>query len=311
MSVKNLSIVLFLLIFASLSAFAQEDTPPFEGENLILATTTSTYDSGLLDYLLPFFTQQTGASVDVIAVGTGQALEIGRNGDADVVLVHARASEDAFVCEGYAQARYDVMYNDFIIVGDATDPANIGGMTDATAALALIAESEATFVSRGDDSGTHSKEKSLWAAAEITPEGGWYNSAGQGMGAVLTLTEELQGYTLTDRATYIARQAEGLTLEILVEGDTLLFNPYGVMAVNPELHPTVKAELAQAFVDWLIAPETQVLIGEFTLEGQTLFFPSSAPYLEAQLAAAIEAGDATPAPEDAEPAEVVDPCAAD
>lgn len=242
---------------------------------LILATTTSTEDSGLLEYILPDFEAKYNAEVDVIAVGTGQALELGQKGDADVVLVHARAREDQFVADGYGTARYDVMYNDFIVVGPTADPAGIKGMTDAAAAFARIAETGSTFVSRGDDSGTHSKEKAIWTAAEITPEGEWYISAGQGMGEVLTMSDEMGAYTLSDRATYVARQATGLTLEILVEGDPILFNPYGVIPVNPEKHPNINAGLGQAFADWITSLETQELILSFKLNDQSLFTPDS------------------------------------
>jgi tungstate transport system substrate-binding protein len=242
---------------------------------LILATTTSTEDSGLLEYILPDFEAKYNADVDVIAVGTGQALELGQNGDADVVLVHARAREDAFVADGYGTARYDVIYNDFILVGPAADPAGIRGMTEAAAAFAQMAEKGSTFVSRGDDSGTHSKEKAIWTAAGITPEGDWYLSAGQGMGEVLTMSEEMGAYTLSDRATYVARQATGLKLEFLVEGDPILFNPYGVIPVNPQKHPNVNAELAQAFADWITSLETQELIASFQVNGQALFTPDS------------------------------------
>jgi tungstate transport system substrate-binding protein len=253
-----------------------------DSQRLILATTTSTEDSGLLDYILPDFEEKNNAEVDVIAVGTGQALELGAAGDADVVLVHARAREDAFVEEGNGTQRYDVMYNDFVIVGPADDPAGIQGMESAVEAFQTIASAEATFISRGDDSGTHTKELAIWEDAELTPEGDWYISAGQGMGEVLTMSEEQQGYTLSDRATYLARQAEDLTLEILVEGDDILLNPYGVIPVNPEQHPNVNAELAQAFVDWIISVETQELIASYQINGQQLFFPDSEAWNAAQ-----------------------------
>ncbi|MCL4250887.1 MAG: substrate-binding domain-containing protein [Anaerolineae bacterium] len=256
---------------------------PAEASNrLILATTTSTEDSGLLDSILPNFESTYNATVDVIAVGTGQALELGANGDADVVLVHARAREDAFVADGNGTQRYDVMYNDFVIVGPAEDPAGISGMTSAAEAFQTIARAEATFISRGDDSGTHTKERQIWDAAGVTPEGDWYVSAGQGMGEVLTMAEEQPGYTLSDRATYLARQEAGLTLEILVEGDQSLFNPYGVIPVNPEVHPNVNAALAQTFVDWLTSVETQALIASFEINGRQLFFPDSEAWRAAQ-----------------------------
>lgn len=262
------------LILVGTNASAQDD----DAQRLILATTTSTYDSGLLDYILPDFEATYNADVDVISVGTGQAIALGESGDADVLLVHARAREDAFVEAGHGLIRYDVMYNDFIIVGPSEDPAGIRGMTVATEALAKIAESGASFVSRGDDSGTHTKELSVWEAAAITPEGDWYISSGQGMGEVLTMSAEMQGYTLSDRATYLARESEGLALEILVEGDPILFNPYGVIPVNPELHPNVNAEMAQAFAHWIISLPTQDLIASFQVNGSPLFTPDSVPY---------------------------------
>jgi tungstate transport system substrate-binding protein len=267
--------VLLLLALAACGGAAEEEAQT--GGTLLLATTTSTEDSGLLNFILPDFTAQTGATVEVVAVGTGQALQIGRDGNADVVLVHARASEDQFMDEGHGVRREDVMYNDFIIVGPPEDPAGIGGGQDAAAALAQIAQAGAPFVSRGDDSGTHSKEKAVWAAAGIEPAGDWYISAGQGMGAVLTMADELPAYTLTDRATYLARTLEGTNLVILVEGDPLLFNPYGVIAVNPDKGAHIQADLANQFIDWLISPETQAQIGEFGVAefGSPLFVPDA------------------------------------
>ncbi|MFN8453809.1 MAG: substrate-binding domain-containing protein [Anaerolineae bacterium] len=263
---------------------------------LVLATTTSTQDSGLLDVILPDFETRYGADVEVIAVGTGQALELGKNGDADVVLVHARKQEDAFVADGFGVNRQDVMYNDFIIVGPPSDPAGIKGMTDAGAAFSKIAETNSSFISRGDNSGTHTKEISIWEASQLPlieaasvisperkvkqPEGDWYQSVGQGMGAVLTIAGEQQAYTLSDRATFLARQQEGLDLEILVEGDSRLFNPYGVIAVNPEKHPTVNTGGAEAFIEWITSVETQKLIGQYGQDkfGQSLFVPDSAAW---------------------------------
>lgn len=256
---------------------------PAEGEpsRLILATTTSTYDSGLLDYILPDFQDKHNAEVDVIAVGTGQALEMGEAGDADVLLVHARAREEAFVEAGHGTARYDVMYNDFVIIGPPEDPAGVQGMESASDAFATIAEQGATFISRGDDSGTHTKEKAIWAEAGIEPSGDWYQAAGQGMGAVITLAEEQQAYTLSDRATYLARKAEGLTLEVLVEGDAILFNPYGVIPVNPEKSEGINNELANQFVEWLTSVETQELIASYERNGSQLFYPDSEAWHEA------------------------------
>jgi tungstate transport system substrate-binding protein len=251
---------------------------------LILATTTSTEDSGLLNYILPEFEQLTGVTVDVIAVGTGQALKLGEDGNADVLLVHARAREDEFMAAGHGVRREDVMYNDFVIVGPDDDPAGIRGMTNAGDAFKLISESEAPFVSRGDDSGTHSKEKAIWSAARIEPAGDWYISAGQGMGAVLTMAAEQQAYTLSDRATYLARLKEDLELSILVEDDPILFNPYGVIAVNPDKNPAIQNELANQFIDWIISVPTQEMIGQFGVEdfGQPLFVPDSTIWREAQ-----------------------------
>lgn len=269
----------------------REDAEPAESDavsgdetRLILATTTSTDDSGLLDVILPDFEAEYSVSVDVVAVGTGQALELGRNGDADVVLVHARAREDDFVDNGYGTERADVMFNDFVIIGPAEDPAGISGMEDASDALAQIAESEASFISRGDDSGTHTKELGIWEEAGITPEGDWYVSAGQGMGSVLTMSNEQQAYTLTDRGTYIARQAEGLDLEIMVEGDSQLANPYGVIPVVPENRPLGESELPEQFVEWLTSVETQEMIADYQVEGQQLFFPDSEAYRTANSA---------------------------
>jgi len=249
---------------------------PEPAEGLILATTTSTYDSGLLEAILPDFEQANKVKVRVIAVGTGQAIKTAEQGDADVILVHARAREDKFVAEGYGVNRQDVMYNDFVIVGLKDDPAGIQGMTDAAVALAKIAEVEATFASRGDESGTHSKEKAIWEKAGIESSGDWYLSLGQGMGATLTFANEKGAYTLTDRGTYLSRQ-EGLGLLILVEGDPILFNSYGVIAVNPEKHPHVKHELALKFIEWLTAVDTQEKIGEFGKDrfGMPLFTPDS------------------------------------
>lgn len=289
---KTFTLLLLLLTLAlaacggagTPAAEAPADTPteaaPAEPQVLRLATTTSTDDSGLLNYILPDFESKYNATVEVVAVGTGQALELGANGDADVVLVHARSREDQFVADGNGTARYDVMYNDFVIIGPAADPAGIAGGSDAAAALTAIASSESTFVSRGDDSGTHTKELSVWAAAGIEPAGDWYQSAGQGMGEVITIANEQQAYTLSDRATYLARKLEGLDLEIVVEGDAVLFNPYGVIPVNPEKHEGINAELAMQFVEWLTSVETQELIGTFGVAeyGAPLFTPDSAAW---------------------------------
>jgi tungstate transport system substrate-binding protein len=273
------------------------DTPePSEPQAMILATTTSTENSGLLAYILPDFEQEYGVQVDVIAVGTGQALKLGEDGNADVLLVHARAREDAFMDAGHGSRREDVMYNDFVIVGPADDPAGVRGMTDAAEAFQQLAQAEGTFVSRGDDSGTHTKEKAIWQAAGIEPAGDWYISAGQGMGAVLTMADEQQAYTLSDRATYLARTLEGIELEILVEGDPVLFNPYGVIAINPDKGAHIKVDLANSFIDWLISLDTQEKIAEFGVQefGSPLFTPDSAPWREAHASTAGEAGGGIP-----------------
>ncbi len=248
-----------------------------DGERLTLATTTSTRDSGLLDVLLPLFEEEYGVTVDVVAVGTGQALKLGEDGNADVLLVHARALEDAFMEAGHGVRREDVMYNDFVIVGPESDPAGIAGGSDAAAAFTQIAEAEAPFVSRGDESGTHTKEKAIWAAADIEPSGAWYISAGQGMGAVLTMADEQQAYTLSDRATYLARTLEGTDLIIAVEGDPILFNPYGVIAVDPAKNEAIKGDLANQFIDWLVSLPAQEAISQFGVEefGAPLFVPDS------------------------------------
>lgn len=261
-----------------------EPANPVPGEGrLVLATTTSTQDSGLLDEILPVFEAEAGVDVDVIAVGTGQALRIGEDGNADVVLVHSRAAEDAFMEAGHGVRREDVMFNDFVIIGPAADPAGIAGSATAAEALAKISAAGAPFVSRGDESGTHNKELALWKAAGIEPAGDWYISAGQGMGAVITMANEQQAYTLSDRATYLARTLEGLDLVVLTEGDPALFNPYGVITVNPEKNAAIQADLATQFVDWMISLPTQELIAEFGVAefGQPLFTPDSAPWNEA------------------------------
>jgi len=251
-----------------------------EEGKLVLATTTSTQDSGLLDYLLPDFEKQFGVKVDVIAVGTGQAIALGEDGNADVLLVHARAREDEFMNAGHGTRREDVMYNDFVILGPESDPAGIKGTTSTAEAFKKIAETQSPFISRGDESGTHTKELSIWKKAEVEPAGDWYVSAGQGMGEVLTMANEQQAYTLSDRATYLARTKEGTELVILVEGDKDLFNPYGVIAVNPDKSPAIQAELANQFIDWIVSVPTQEKIGEFGKEdfGQSLFVPDSAAW---------------------------------
>ncbi len=250
-----------------------------ETQSMILATTTSTYDSGLLTFLIPIFEKSNHVKVKIISVGTGQAIATGRNGDADVLLVHARAQEDQFMADGFGLFRKDVMYNDFIIVGPASDPAGIKGMTDAAAAFTKLAASNSTFISRGDKSGTNTKELDIWKSAGITPTGkSWYLSAGQGMGEVLMMTDQKQAYTLTDRATYLAYENGGkINLPILVQGSQGLLNPYGLMPVNPAKYPKVKVDLAVRFADFMTGLPGQELIKSFGVEqyGQTLFYPDS------------------------------------
>lgn len=284
LSLFGLVIVLSACAIPAPPATPVPQAPPFAGEELLLATTTSTADSGLLDYILPDFEAKTGATVSVVAVGTGQALTLGEEGNADVLLVHARAREDAFMAAGHGARREDVMYNDFIILGPESDPAGIQGMTDVAAAFAKIAETQSPFISRGDDSGTHTKEKSIWAVAGVEPAGDWYNSAGQGMGSVLTIANEELAYTLSDRATYLARTLEGIDIVIVVEGDPILFNPYGVMTVNPNKGEHIKIDLGNAFIDWIISAPTQELIGTFGVEafGAPLFVPDSQLWGDAQ-----------------------------
>lgn len=248
------------------------------GITLRVATTTSTYDTGLLTAILPVFEKQAGVKVDVVSVGTGQALKLGEDGNADIVLVHARAQEDAFMKAEHGIRREDVMYNDFVIVGPATDPAGIKGAKTAAEAFALIQSKQALFVSRGDKSGTHTKEIGIWKLAKLEPAGAWYQAVGQGMGAVLTMASEQNAYTLTDRGTYLARKKKGIALEVLVQGEKSLLNPYGVIVVNPAKNPAINAKLAGKFVDWLISIETQRLINDFGKAefGESLFVADSA-----------------------------------
>ncbi len=245
-------------------------------KDIILATTTSTQDSGLLDVLIPAFEKQSGYTVKTVAVGTGQALKMGEEGNADVLLVHAPSSEKTYMEGGFGDERFLVMHNDFIIVGPADDPASVKGMTSAVEALKKIDAAAAPFVSRGDDSGTNKAELALWKKAEITPEGDWYIESGQGMGATLKIASEKKAYTLTDRATYLATK-EGLGLDILLEGDNALLNVYHVIAVNPAKWPKVNNEGAKAFAQFMISSETQKMIGEFGVDkyGQALFTPDA------------------------------------
>lgn len=243
-----------------------------ENKVLRMATTTSTENSGLLEALLPRFEQQSGYQVHVIAVGTGKALRMGRDGDVDVVLVHAPPAEKAFINGDYGVNRRQVMFNDFVIVGPAGDPAGIEGTNGVDEAMAKIARQQATFVSRGDDSGTHKKEKSLWRSANIDPKGEWYRAAGQGMGKVLQMSGELQAYTMTDRGTWLAMR-DKLPLKILVEGDERLYNPYGIIAVHPGRHPHVNYQAAMELIGWMTSQQGQQLVARFRNNGEQLFHP--------------------------------------
>jgi tungstate transport system substrate-binding protein len=245
--------------------------------SIIVASTTSTEQSGLFGFILPLFTARTGIRVNVVAVGTGQALDIGRRGDADVVFVHDRPAEDKFMAEGFGVKRFDVMYNDFVIIGPKADPAHISGGKDVVEAFRKIAAAHAPFVSRGDRSGTHAAELRYWKDAGIdidTTKGPWYRDIGQGMGAALNMASSTDAYVLADRGTWLSFGNRG-DLAILVEGDRRLFNQYGVMLVNPAKHPHVKVKEGQAFVDWLISGDGQKTIAAYKIDGEQLFFPDA------------------------------------
>ncbi|RJX21404.1 MAG: tungsten ABC transporter substrate-binding protein [Desulforudis sp.] len=274
-------LVLLVLIVAAgcgqggtLTSGGQDGTSQEPPQELKLATTTSTYDSGLLDEILPVFEEKYNYRVSVLSMGTGAALEVGKRGDADVLLVHAKDKERQLVQEGFFVDRQDVMYNDFVVVGPTDDPVGIKGSADAAAAFQQVAEKEAVFVSRGDDSGTHSKEKSIWKKAGTNPQGNWYQSVGQGMGDVLRMTSEQQGYTLTDRGTYIALR-DKLNLVVLVEGDQALFNQYGIMVPNPEKNPHINYDGATALIQFFVSDEGQQLIAGFKQHGEQLFYPNA------------------------------------
>lgn len=283
---KKKTLILFVLVLAlslagcgnnnESSEPAEKETPK-ENREMILATTTSTQDSGLLDYLLPIFKEDTGIDVKVVAVGTGEALKLGENGDADCLLVHAKEKEEEFIKNGYGVERHDVMYNDFIIVGPEEDPAKVkeNASNDVVEAFKSISENEADFVSRGDESGTHVKENGIWEVAEIEPTGDWYISAGKGMGAVLQMADEKKAYTLTDRATYLSME-DDLDLVIVTEKDERLYNQYGVIMLNTEKHD-IKEEESKEFIDWMLSEKGQKLIGEYGKEeyGQALFIPNA------------------------------------
>ena len=248
-----------------------------DDKSILVQSTTSTANSGLYDYLLPMFKADSGITVNVVAVGTGQAIKNAQNCDADVLLVHAKPAEDKFVADGYGVKRFDLMYNDFIIVGPASDPAGIAGGTNADEALQTIATKKALFASRADDSGTHKMELALWKAAGVDPKGGsgaWYRETGSGMGATLNTGVGMGAYVLTDRATWISFMNKG-DFEIVVEGDEALFNQYGVILVDKDKCPLVKADLGQRFIDWLLSAKGQDAIGGFRIDGQQLFFPNA------------------------------------
>ena len=256
-----------------------ERAPGVAGETLTLTTTTSTYDTGLLDEIHGDFEALYGVTVDAVAQGTGAALESARNGDADVVMVHARGLEDEFMREGYGVNRRDLMFNDFVIVGPEDDPAGIEGTGSATDALAAVADAEAAFVSRGDDSGTHAKERDLWKAAAVEPGGDWYQETGTGMGEALNVADQQGAYTLSDRGTFVS-QRSALELVALVQGPIeggpdRLSNPYGVMATNPGVHGDVNYDLAMAYIGWITSPGTQEAIAEYRVNGEQLFFPEA------------------------------------
>ena len=268
-----------LLRLVATLAFALVLAAPAAGASdfITVASTTSTQNAGLFDHLLPLFEAETGIEVRVVAVGTGQALRLARNGDADLLLVHDKPSEEAFVADGDGSQRFDLMYNDFVLLGPASDPAGVAGSGDAAAALAKIAAAEAPFLSRGDDSGTHRRELALWAAAGVDPTGAsgtWYREAGQGMGATLNTASMMEAYTLADRGTWLKMRAR-LDLRLVVEGDARLRNQYGITLVSAARHGHVKAGLARRFADWLLSPAGQAAIGVLTIDGERLFIPNA------------------------------------
>jgi tungstate transport system substrate-binding protein len=267
-----------LLALAAIFGFFIHGTPLAQEHAIIVASTTSTEQSGLFGFLLPFFSAKTGIQVKVVAVGTGQALDIGRRGDADVVFVHDRPAEERFMAEGFGVRRFDVMYNDFIVAGPSSDPAHIAGGKDVIEGFRGIAAARAPFISRGDRSGTHEAELRYWSEASIVPKAArdrWYREIGQGMGPALNIAAATDAYVLTDRGTWLSFRNRG-TLAILIEGDCRLFNQYGVMLVNPAKHPSVKVTEGQAFVDWLISTEGQSTIARYKIGEQQLFFPNAA-----------------------------------
>ena len=266
-----------LIVFLVFSQLALALPASAQDKAIVVASTTSTQDSGLFNFILPMFKAKTGIEVRVIAQGTGQALDTGRRGDADVVFVHAKPQEEKFVADGFGVERFAVMYNDFVLIGPKSDPAKVKGGNDVVAALQAISKSEATFVSRGDKSGTHAAELALWKQASLDPAGvrpAWYREIGQGMGAALNTAGAMGAYVLSDRGTWISFKNKA-DLEIAVEGDQRLFNQYGVILVNPAKHPSVKKDLGQAFIDWLVSSEGQDAIRAYQIDGQQLFFPNA------------------------------------
>jgi tungstate transport system substrate-binding protein len=266
----------FLIAAALLAGLA---TPALsQDKSIVVSSTTSTQDSGLFGHILPLFKAKTGIDVKVLSQGTGQALDTGRRGDADVVFVHARAQEEKFVADGFGVKRFPVMYNDFILIGPKSDPAGVKGSKDIVAALKAIKTKAAPFISRGDKSGTHSAELNLWKAAGIDvagpDKGPWYKEIGQGMGAALNTASASNSYVLADRGTWLSFKNRG-DLDIVVEGDNKLFNQYGVILVSPEKHPSVKKDLGQAFINWIISPEGQKAIADYKINGNQLFFPNA------------------------------------
>ncbi len=255
--------ILTLMLFFSLNISA-EDT-------LRLATTTSTYETGLLDYILPPFEKKHNVKVHIISVGTGKAIKLGENGDVDIILVHARGAEDRFIQEGYGVNRRDVMYNDFLILGPKDDPANIANLSSSKKAFEKIYTVKANFVSRGDNSGTHQKERNLWQMCKLKPEGNWYIEVGQGMSMALRIADEKNAYIMVDRATYLFNK-DKIRLKAMVEGDEDLFNYYGVIAVNPLRHAYVKYELAVEFIKWIVSNECQEMIENYKIDGEQLFY---------------------------------------
>jgi tungstate transport system substrate-binding protein len=270
MNRRHFTLTAILTLILAGTAFAQQPS-------IVVASTTSTEQSGLFGFLLPRFTEATGIAVKVVAVGTGQALDIGRRGDADVVFVHDKPAEEKFMAEGFGVKRFDVMYNDFVVIGPKADPAHIAGARDVMAAFRELAAAKAPFISRGDRSGTHAAELRTWKDAGIdldAVKGNWYREIGQGMGAALNMASSENGYVLSDRGTWLSFKNRG-DLNILVEGDKRLFNQYGVMLVNPAKHPSVKAKQGQAFIDWLLSSAGQKTIADYKVGGEQLFFPDA------------------------------------